>query len=110
MTSIDMLTRPARPIASAHVDALEAQQPLALGVVARRDAVLRQRRVQVDHVRHDRRAEDGRGQQDRVGAGEARDEALGRRAGVEADPQRVVEEAEEDEPEQPGDDARSKRR
>ena len=77
---------------------------LALAVVARRDAVLRQRRVQVDDVRHDRGAEDGRGQQHGVGAGEARDEALGGRAGVEADPQRVVEEAEDDEPEQPGDD------
>ena len=47
----------------AHVDALEAQQPLALGVVARRDAALRQRRVQVDHVRHDRGAEDAGRQQ-----------------------------------------------
>ena len=88
----------------AHVDALEAQQPLALAVVARRDAPLRQRRVQVDDVRHDRGAEDAGRQQHRVRALEAGDEALGGLAGVEADAQRVVEEAEDDEPEQAGDD------
>ena len=88
----------------AHVDALEVQQPLALAVVARRDAPLRERRVQVDDVRHHGGAEDAGGEQHRVGPGEARDEALGGLAGIEADAQRVVEEAEDDEAEQAGDD------
>ena len=66
-------------------------------------AVLGQRRVQVDDVRHHGRAEDAGGQQDRVAAVEVRDEALGGLAGVEADPQRVVEEAEQDHAEEADD-------
>jgi hypothetical protein len=65
---------------------------------------LGERAVQVDDVRHDRRAEDAGGEQDRVGPGEVRHEALDRLAGVEADPHRVVEEAEQDHAEHPGDD------
>jgi hypothetical protein len=53
--------------------------------------------------RHDRRAEDAGRQQDRVAAVEVRDEALGRLARVEADPQRVVQEAEQDDREEPED-------
>ena len=69
----------------------------------RADAILGQRAVQVDHVRHDRGAEDAGGQQDRVRAGEVGHEALGRLAGVEADAQRVVQEAQQDHAEHPGD-------
>ena len=83
-----------------HVEALEAQQRALLVVVARPDAVLRERGVQVDDVRHHGRAEDAAGEQDAVAAVEARDEALRRLAGDEADLQRVVEEAEQDDPEQ----------
>jgi hypothetical protein len=86
-----------------HVQALEAQQLAPLAVVARADAVLGERRVQVDDVRHDRRAEDAGGQQHAVGVLEGGDEAGDRLAGVEADAQRVVEEAEQDHAEHAGD-------
>ena len=84
-----MFTTPAMPIAMTDVDALEAQQLAALGVVARPDAVLGQRRVQVDDVRHHRRAEDAGGQQHAVGPVEARDEAAERRSPASA-PMRSV--------------------
>ena len=57
------------------VDALEAQQRAPLGVVARRDPALHQRAVQVDDVRHHRRAEDADGEHHAVGPVEARHEA-----------------------------------
>ena len=96
MTSIDMLTRPA----SAHRDrsrrcAGSAAARARSRVVARRDAVLRQRRVQVDDVRHDRRAEDAGGEQDASRCpSKPGMKPCAAVAGVEADAQRVVEEAE----------------
>ena len=95
-----MLTSPASAHRDRHVDAVEAQQLAALVVVARLDALLRQRRVQVDHVRHHRRAEDAGGEQHRVGAVEAAARSPQRVAGVEADAQRVVEEAQQDDAEE----------
>jgi len=77
---------------------IDAKLEAALAVVGGRHAPLGQRRVQVDHMGHDRGAEDAGGQQDALGSREARDEAGGHRAGVGADAQRVVEEAEQDHP------------
>ena len=57
--------------------------------------------MQVDDVRHHGRAQDARREEHRVGPREARDEAARCLAGVEADLQRVVEEAEQDDAEQP---------
>ena len=55
-------------------------------------------------MRHDRRAEDAGGEQHAVGALEARDEPFAPSAAVEADAQRVVEEAQQDDAEHPDDD------
>ena len=59
-----------------HVDFLEAQDAAALVVVAADDPVLGQRRVQVDDVRHHRRADDAGRQQDAFGAAEFGDEEV----------------------------------
>jgi hypothetical protein len=56
--------------------------------------------VQVDHVRHHGRPEDAGGKQDAPAAVEGGDEAVGGSTNVEADPERVVEEAERDDAEQ----------
>ena len=48
------------------VDLAEVEQPAALAVVARLEAILDERRVQVDDVRHHGRAEDPRREQDAV--------------------------------------------
>jgi hypothetical protein len=57
------------------VDELEAEDPQARLGARADDAPLGQRRVQVDHVRHHGRAEDARGEQQRLRALKARDEA-----------------------------------
>ena len=103
MISIDMLMMPGDAHRDRHVDPLEAQQPAALALVARRGPALGERRMQVDHVRHHGGAEDAGGQQQRVGALEARDEAAGDPGGVVRDHQRVDQEAEQDHAEHPGD-------
>ena len=54
------------------VDPRVAVEATRLAVVARDDAVLGERRVQVDHVRHHRRAEDPDREQHRVAARELR--------------------------------------
>ena len=59
--------------------------------------------MQVDDVRHHGRAEDADGEHHAVGAVEVRDQAGDRRAAVDVHLQQVVEEAEEDDPEQAGD-------
>ena len=65
------------------VDLLEAEDAPALARVGADDAPLRERRVQVDDVRHDRRAEDARGQEHALGVLEARrQQALDGRAAV----------------------------
>ena len=80
------------------VDALEPQQPALLVIRPGRDPALGERRVQVDHVRHDRRAEDPSGEQQGVGAREAGDEPARDARRVVVDHQRVDEEADEDHP------------
>ncbi len=87
-----------------HVEALEAEHAPALVVARRLDPPLGERRVQVDHVRHHGGAEDAGGQQQRVGAREAGDEARGDAGGVVRHEQRVDEEAEQDHAEHPRDD------
>ena len=72
----------------------------ALAIVAHRHAVLGQRRVQVDGVRHDRRADDADGDVQRLRAAEMRHEARQRSVHRRADPQGLVQKAEEDDPEQ----------
>ena len=59
-----------------HVDARVPVQRPRLVVVARDDAVLGQRGVQVDHVRHDRRAENADGEQYRLVALEVGDDRV----------------------------------
>ena len=68
--------QPGEPHRDRDVDALEAQQAALLLGGRRDDPPLGERRVQVDDVRHDRRAEDAGGEQHAVGALEARDEPL----------------------------------
>ena len=68
-----------------HVDAREAHQPPLLVVVVGEDAVLRERRVQPDDVRHYGRAEDADGEQHRLVALELRQHGvLGHRPQVGA--------------------------
>ena len=65
------------------VDLLEAEDAPALVGVGADDAALRERGVEVDDVRHDRRAEDAGGQQHALGVREARrQQALDGRAAV----------------------------
>ena len=81
-----------------HVDALEAHDLAALAVVDGLDARLRERGVQVDDVRHHRRAEDADGDHHAVGALEGRHQAAGHAARVDADLREVVGEAEQHDP------------
>ena len=67
-----MLIRPGDRHRDHHIDLRVAVQALGLLVVLRHDAVLRQGGVQVDHVRHHRRAEDPDREQHRLAAGERR--------------------------------------
>ena len=69
-TSIAMLIRPAITIAMSDVDARVSVKPLRLLVVSGDDPVLRERGMQVDHVRHHRRADDPDCEQNRLVAGE----------------------------------------
>jgi hypothetical protein len=95
--------QPRGPHRDDDVHALEAQEALALLLTLGPYAVLGQRRVQVDDVRHDGRAEDAHGEQDAVGAVEVRDQAAQQRAAVDVDLGEVVQEAEADDAEQRGD-------
>ena len=74
MASIAMLTMPAIPRAIDHVDEREAVDPAPGLRRAADQAPLGERRVQVDHVRHDGRADDAHRQQQRRGARDARHE------------------------------------
>ena len=71
------LTSPASPIATSTSRRCAAQQAAGAARRCAAGRAGRQRRVQVDDVRHHRRAEDAGGQQQALGAGEAR--ARGRR-------------------------------
>ena len=68
ITSIATLISPAIDIAMIDVDPRVAEERLRVLVRLGDDAVLRQRRVQVDHVRHHRRAEDADREQYRLAA------------------------------------------
>ena len=78
------------------VEALEADQPGALVVVAAWHSALGERGVQVDRVRHHGCADDPDGDVERAGAVQAGDQAVQRAVGRRSDPQRLVQEAEED--------------
>jgi len=86
------------------VHPLVAQKRMPFGGVAGGDALLGERRVEVDHVRHDRGAEDPGGEQNTVGSGEARHQTSGHAFRVRTRAQQVVKEAEQDHPQQSGDD------
>ena len=86
-----------------HVDPLEAQHAPALVVVSAGHAPARQRRVQVDHVRHHRRADDPDRQVQRVGPAQARYQTAQRIVRGGADAQHLIQEAGEDDPQQRGD-------
>ena len=86
------------------VDLLEAEDLLLLLVVAADDPPLGQRRVQVDDVRHHRRADDPGGEQDALGAGEAGDEeVLGDFAAVGVGVEELEDEGGDDDADQGGD-------
>ena len=76
IASIEMFTTPAIVIATITSITLEPLDPPQLGLGAAADAVLRQRRVQIDDVRHDGRAEDPGGEEQRLAALEARDDEV----------------------------------
>ena len=103
MISIDALTRPARPIPIRTSTCWWRNRKRRSATVVGRDPVLGERRVQVDDVRHDGGAEDAGGQQQAVGALEARDQAGGQVGRHDVDAQHRDQEAEQDHPEQPGD-------
>ena len=81
------------------VEPLCLQRPARSG---RAGPVLRQRRMHVHRVRHDRRADHGAGQQHTVGAGEPGQQSGSYCAPVGACPHREVAEAGRDDREQPG--------
>ena len=99
-TSMVRLITPARPIAittsTRWKRSSERRSPSSRGAIR----ALHERAVQVDDVRHDRRAEDADGEHDAVGAVEAGHEAGEQRARVDVDLGEVVEEAEADDPEE----------
>ena len=76
ITSMLMFTIPAIPIAITTSDELEAEDAPLLLLARADDAVLGERRVEVDDVRHHRRAEDPDREQDALRALEAGDETL----------------------------------
>ena len=61
--SIAMLISPAIDIAMTTSILVKRNRRRACSSVSREDPVLRERRVEVDHVRHHRRAEDADGEQ-----------------------------------------------
>ena len=88
-----------------YVDPLEALDPPELRIRAAPDAVLRQRRVQVDDVRHHGRAEDPRGEEQRIGPVEAGDNQMVRHLrGVGLRERDLEGEGDDDDPDEPGDD------
>ena len=87
------------------VDLLEAEDAAALAGVAADHAVLRERRMQVDDVRHDGRAENAGGQENALGAVEARlEEALQDGAAVGVRVEHLKREAGHDDPDEGRDD------
>jgi len=58
------------------VDVGEANKLRHVGEAQRRDAILRQAGVEIDDVRHDRRADDADGQQYAVGIAEPRNDGV----------------------------------
>ena len=86
-----------------HVDELEAEEPSLRVVALRDDAVLRQGRVQVDHVRHHGRAEDPDREQHALRTVEPRDEAAEHRAGIGVGDEHLDREAGDDHHDQRGD-------
>ncbi len=86
-----------------HVDALEAEEALLLARVLPHDAALRQRRVEVDHVRHHRRAEDPGGEQHALRAVEARDQTRRRPGRARPGVEHLEGEAREDHADEAGD-------
>ena len=83
MISIAALIMPGNAHRDHDVDQLEAEEPAQLLRLPGHDPVLGQRRVQEDHVRHHRRAEDADRQQHALGPVELRrDRARADRAPV----------------------------
>ncbi len=81
MITIAMLTRPATRERDDDLPVGEAQHLAPLVVVANRNARLRQAGMQIDRVRHDGRADDADGEQQRLGVGDCGvDGVVGRRA------------------------------
>ena len=98
------IDQPGEPERDEHIHALEPEHAPPLALVAHRSAALRERRVEVDGMRHDRRADDADGEIDRRTAREMRDERVAeRRRRRRPDLERLVQEAEEDEAEKRGD-------
>ena len=86
-----------------HVEPLEAQHARPLVLVADGRAAVRERGMQIDHVRHHRGADDANGQIQRAGAAQARHEPAQRVVRGGADAQRLIQQAEEDQAQQRGD-------
>jgi len=102
MISIDMFTSPATPIAIS-TSTRWKRSSLCFSASSRGGCGPGQRRVQIDHVRHDGRAEDAGGKEDAVAAAEAGDEAAEELRADRLGYERLVEEAEQDHGKQ-GDD------